>query len=256
MSKKSHVNQVVIAGRVVKAAALGGKNDALEVLLENEHKYTSGGKDGSKTFSHRVVLVGELAMALSNALEQRSNKKDPLYVVLEGRLSESSYGEGDNKKSYTYILGNKLIYACSNPPEAQTSFAVVEGEVMFRDFKYLPSGTPKVQLLVRSQRAGKEKSISAGVGVSLFMEDEEVPVQKGDSVLVLGRLESYEKEPGIFTTSVVSFGDFFKVPALNKPENPKKVSESESVVGEEILSLDTSLPKGVSVSLEDNDLPF
>lgn len=241
------MNEVFISGKIKSAEKR--QNDVIEVTVE---VVRSGSGDNVRTDMFNVLFTGEQKV-LENFLSNSKSKTN--YISLSGLLVERSLNkEGEDRNSQVYVLGTNL-HSLSNICESQRAFGLMSGEVMYRSFQYTQNGTPRLRYIVRNRRVSKDKERSTGIFVTTFKEDTEVSFNKGDIIVVSGRLESVEKQPGIYSIEMVAF-DVFNTDSRSAPLLSVN-TESTSLLKPPVADLDLNLDLNDSISTEGKKgLPF
>ena len=240
------MNEVFISGKIKSAEKR--QNEAIEVTVE----VARGVGENVRTDMFNVLFTGEQKV-LENFLSNSKSKTN--YISLSGLLVERSLSkEGEDRNSQVYVLGTNL-HSLSNICEAQRAFGLLSGEVMYKSFQYTQNGTPRLRYIVRNRRVSKDKERSTGIFVTTFKEESDVSFNKNDIIVISGRLESVEKQPGVYSVEMVAFDvfntDSRSAPLLSSP------SESTPLLKQPAADLDLNLDLSDSISTEGKrGLPF
>lgn len=212
------MNEVFISGKIKSAERR--QNDAIELTVE---VVRSGGNDNMRTDLFNILFTGE-QKTLESYLSSSTSKTT--YISLSGLLVERSLNkEGEDRNSQVYILGTQL-HSIGTVCDSQRAFGLLSGDVMYRNFQYTQNGTPRLRYIVRNRRVSKDKERSTGIFVTTFKEESDVQFEKGDVIVVSGRLESVEKQPGVYSCEMVAF-DVFTTDSRSAPLlAPPKVASS------------------------------
>lgn len=240
------MNEVFISGKIKSAEKR--QNEAIEVTVE----VARGVGENVRTDMFNVLFTGEQKV-LENFLSNSKSKTN--YISLSGLLVERSLSkEGEDRNSQVYILGTNL-HSLSNICESQRAFGLISGEVMYKSFQYTQNGTPRLRYIVRNRRVSKDKERSTGIFVTTFKEETDVNFNKNDIIVISGRLESVEKQPGVYSVEMVAF-DVFNTDSRSAPLLLAPV-ESTSLLKQPVADLDLNLDLSDSISTEGKrGLPF